>query len=186
MEVFLHENLVLTSRNSCSIINGMQIISICIPFIKSKTAPKKGAVSEVNILKEVQNNWPAGIKRTKHRESVLSILENSEKPLSAADICAQMGNGQSTAWMSTVYRILETFLKKDIVVKTTLANNEMAVYELNRFEHKHYAVCLNCHKIIGIDNCPMEKFVPELEEEGFYVMGHNLEIFGLCKDCNAK
>ncbi len=186
MQVFLQENPVLTSPNGCSIINEMQIISTCMTDIRSKTVSEKGAGSEVNILKDVQNNWPAGIKRTKHRESVLSILENSEKPLSAADICAQMGNGRNTAWMSTVYRILEAFLKKGIVIKTTLANNEMAVYELNRFEHKHYAVCLNCHKIIGMDNCPMEKFIPELEEEGFYVMGHNLEIYGLCKDCNAK
>lgn len=137
-------------------------------------------------MKEVQNNWPAGIKRTKQREHVLSILEASEKPLSAADICSKMGISGDTAWLSTVYRILELFLKKDIVVKTSILNNEMAVYELNRFKHKHYAVCMNCHKIITMVNCPMEKFIPKLEDEDFYVMGHNLEIFGFCKDCKTN
>ncbi len=137
-------------------------------------------------MKEIQNNWPAGIKRTKQRESVLSILESSEKPLSATDICSRMGKGGDTAWMSTVYRILELFLQKGIVIKTNMMNNEMAVYELNRFKHKHYAVCINCHKIITMDNCPMEKFIPKLDEEDFYVMGHNLEIFGFCRDCKPK
>lgn len=137
-------------------------------------------------MNEIQNNWPAGIKRTKQRESVLSILESSEKPLSATDICSRMGKGGDTAWMSTVYRILELFLQKGIVIKTNMMNNEMAVYELNRFKHKHYAVCINCHKIITMDNCPMEKFIPKLDEEDFYVMGHNLEIFGFCKDCKPK
>lgn len=137
-------------------------------------------------MKEIQNSWPAGIKRTKQRESVLSILESSEKPLSATDICSRMGKGGDTAWMSTVYRILELFLQKGIVIKTNMMNNEMAVYELNRFKHKHYAVCINCHKIITMDNCPMEKFIPKLDEEDFYVMGHNLEIFGFCRDCKPK
>lgn len=124
--------------------------------------------------------------RTKQRENVLSILENSENPLSATDICAKMEKSRNTTWMSTVYRILELFLKKGIVIKTNMMNNEMAVYEINRFKHKHYAICVSCHKIITIDNCPMEKFIPKLEDEDFYVMGHNLEIFGFCKDCKPN
>ncbi len=137
-------------------------------------------------MKEVHNNWPAGLKRTKQREIVLSILENSEKPLSAADICSRMGNSKDMAWLSTVYRILEIFLQKGIVIKTNIMNNEMAVYELNRSRHKHYAVCINCHKIITMDNCPMEQFIPKLDDKDFHVMGHNLEIYGYCKDCKPN
>lgn len=85
--------------------------------------------------------------------------------------------------MSAVYRILELSVKKGIVSKTNVRNSEMAMYELSRSEHKHCAVCVNCHKIIAVDNCPMEKFMPALEEEAFHVIGHNLEIFGFCKDC---
>lgn len=136
-------------------------------------------------MKNIKNTWPAGIKRTRQRESVLSILENSEKPLSAADIYSEMEKNGETAWMSTVYRVLELFIKHDMVIKTNVMNHEMAVYELNRFEHKHYAVCINCHKMISMDNCPMDKSIPELEDNGFRVMGHNLEIFGYCKDCKT-
>lgn len=135
-------------------------------------------------MKEKQNNWPSGVKRTRQRESVLSILENSQKPLSATDICSGMEKGGNSAWISTVYRILELFVKKGVVIKTNVMNNEMAVYELNRFKHKHYAVCMNCHKIITMDNCPMEKFIPKLEDEDFHVIGHHLEVFGFCKDCD--
>lgn len=137
------------------------------------------------MIKE-QNNWPAGVKRTKQRESVLSILENSDSPISATEICAIMEKGGNTAaWMSTIYRILELFVRKGVVIKANIMNNESALYELNRFKHKHYAVCMNCHKIIIMDNCPMEKVIPTLEEEDFYVVGHNLEVFGFCKDCGS-
>ncbi len=137
-------------------------------------------------MKEIQNNWPKGIKRTKQRESVLSVLECSEIPLSASDICSKMEISGDTAWLSTVYRVLELFVKKGVAIKTNVMNNEMAVYELNRFKHKHYAICMNCHKMIAMDNCPMEKFIPKLEDDDFHVMGHNLELFGICKDCSHK
>lgn len=137
-------------------------------------------------MKEEQTSWPVGIKKTKQRESVLSVLESSEKPLSATEICSGMEKEGDAAWLSTVYRVLELFVKKGLVIKTNVMNNEMAVYELNRFKHKHYAVCMNCHKIIAMDNCPMEKFTPKLEDNDFQVMGHNLEVYGFCKDCNPK
>lgn len=139
-------------------------------------------------MKEVQKNkWPAGIKKTKQRKNVLAVLESSEKPLSASEICSKMEKNGDAVWLSTVYRVLELFVEKGMVIKTNMMNNEMALYELNRFKHKHYAICMHCHKILAMDNCPMEKFIPELEDdEDFQVMGHNLEVYGLCKDCSSK
>ena len=137
-------------------------------------------------MKEPLNNWPKDMKKTKQRECVLSVLENSERPLSATDIFSEMEKNDDSVWLSTVYRALEIFVKKGVVVKTNVMNSDMAVFELNRFEHKHYAVCINCHKIIAMDNCPMEKFIPELDEKDFSVVGHNFEIYGYCKDCKPK
>jgi len=135
---------------------------------------------------EEQMRWPAGVKRTKQRESVLAVLQDAEKPLSAMEICAAIDKleGDASAWLSTVYRVLELFVKKDFVIKTSLINSDMALYELNRFQHKHYAVCINCHKIIALDNCPIEHFIPQIEGGTFQVIGHKLEVFGLCKACN--
>ncbi|MDR1650507.1 MAG: transcriptional repressor [Synergistaceae bacterium] len=135
-------------------------------------------------MEEARGGWPEGIKRTKQRRSVLDILERSENPLGAADICSMIERGGGTAWLSTVYRILELFVKKGVAVKTSVMNSEMALYELNRFKHKHYAVCMSCRRIIPMDNCPMESFIPVLEDANFRMLGHNLEIFGYCGDCD--
>lgn len=137
----------------------------------------------MNKVKNIKKTWPEGIKRTQQRESVLSILEGALEPLSVTEIYSKMEEEGKTVWMSTVYRALEVFVKNNIVIKTNMLNSEMVVYELNRFEHKHYAVCISCHKMISMDNCPMDKFIPQLKDEDFKVMGHNLEIFGYCKDC---
>lgn len=137
-------------------------------------------------MKEHCGEWPAGLKRTQSREWVLSVLEKAQKPMSAQEICAQIEQSGHSAWLSTVYRVLELFVKKGMVVKVAILGNETALYELNRFEHKHYAVCLACHKIIAMDNCPMERFSPSIQDAGFRVLGHNLEVYGYCNECDPK
>jgi Fur family ferric uptake transcriptional regulator len=130
--------------------------------------------------------WPSGIKKTRQRQSVLSVLERSSSPLNASEIRDMTEKDGTPVWLSTVYRILELFVKKGVVAKISVLNNEFALYEMNRFGHKHYAICVSCRKVIQMDNCPMEKFVPRLEDGDFHVTGHKVEIYGYCKDCDAK
>jgi Fur family ferric uptake transcriptional regulator len=130
--------------------------------------------------------WLTGIKKTKQRQSVLSVLERSPIPLSATSIRSQAQKDGESIWLSTVYRILELFVKKGIIVKISILNNDFALYEINRFEHKHYAICLSCRKVVQMDNCPMEKFVPQLKDSDFHVTGHKVEIYGYCKECGTK
>ena len=133
-----------------------------------------------------EGNWPEGLKKTRPRTCVLSVLERAETPLSAMDIHARIaGEGRSVS-LSTVYRILELLVKKGIAIKTTVMDNDMAIYALNRYEHKHYAVCMACHKVVDLTNCPMEKFVPRIADEDFHVIGHKLELYGYCRECSAR
>ena len=114
---------------------------------------------------------------------MFSVLESSNSPLSAMEICKRTENGDYPVWLSTVYRILELFERENAVLKTTIPDSGMAFYEINRNQHRHYAVCLNCHKIVEMDNCPLEEFTPSLAENDFQVVGHKLEIYGYYKDC---
>lgn len=137
-------------------------------------------------MKEIQPPWPAGMKKTKQRACVLSVLERSDSPLSAMEICKQTERENCPVWLSTVYRILELFVKENVVTKTTIMDNEMALYGLNRSQHMHYAVCLNCHKVVEMDNCPLEEFVPKLSDSDFRILGHKVEMYGYCKDCDMN
>ena len=137
-------------------------------------------------MKQIEISWPSGIKKTKPRACVLSVLESATAPLSATQIVSEIEKEGDAIWLSTVYRILDLFVKQGIINRIAVMNSDMAVYELNRFEHKHYAVCMGCHKIVSMENCPLEKFVPQLDESGFHVLGHHLEIYGYCRDCAPK
>ncbi len=137
-------------------------------------------------MNELRTAWPAGLKKTRQRQCVLSVLERASSPLSAMEICKRTEGENCPVWLSTVYRILELFVKEHVAVKTTIPNSETAYYELNRNQHRHYAVCLGCHKVVEIDNCPMEKFIPRLSEDDFHVLGHKVEMYGYCRNCEGK
>ena len=90
---------------------------------------------------------------------------------------------QASYAVSTVYRILATFEENGFVSKTTWMGDGTVVYELNRGEHTHYAVCLECHKRIALHACPFAHAHLEQDTEDFTVTAHKLEVYGYCKEC---
>lgn len=129
--------------------------------------------------------FPQGIKWTKQRKSVYTVLQEAVEPLSAMQIyhlVEKLADGEEYA-MSTIYRILAAFEEKGLVSKTTWMGDGAVVYELNRGQHTHYAVCLECHKRIALSNCPFAYIPLEQNTWDFTVTGHKLELYGYCKDC---
>lgn len=134
--------------------------------------------------------WPQGIKKTKQRAAVLAELEKAEAPLTAQELSVRLQQAGEEVWLSTIYRILDTFVQNGIVTRTTVLNSGTAVYELAGEQHRHYAVCLLCGKVTPMENCPLESFLPRLSDREFHVLGHRLQMFGYCGGCvcgaNAK
>ena len=129
--------------------------------------------------------WPDGLKRTKQREAVIKVMESAQTPLPVQEIYALIEQSGEPVWLSTVYRTLELLYEKGLVLKTAVLDGDMAYYELNRHGHRHYAVCVDCHKIVPIPGCPMGDFEPELQG-GFRVLGHRVEMYGYCRDCDRR
>jgi Fur family ferric uptake transcriptional regulator len=129
-----------------------------------------------------------GIKATKQRIAVIEELCGSPTPLCADDIFMRLKDkGSENLSLSTVYRILDTFVKNDVIVKSALMDGGKALYEMVSTTHRHNLICLRCHKIMPISGCPLKDFEKNLENEtGFKISGHKMEIYGLCPECRNK
>ncbi len=136
---------------------------------------------------------PEGIKWTKQRKDIFEVLKGAKKPLSAHDIYQEILKDSSIDTtnfaISTVYRSLAIFEEKGLLEKSILLGSDTAVYELCEGNHKHYAVCLSCHKLVPLKHCPFEHINHdhmESEEGDFVVTGHKLELYGYCKECKMN
>lgn len=135
-----------------------------------------------------QIEYPQGIKWTKQRKNVYAVLREASEPLTAVQIyhlSEKLAEGGEYA-LSTIYRILAAFEEKGLVSKTTWMGDGTVVYELNRGEHTHYAVCLECHKRIALQSCPFAHMHLGQDTDDFTVTGHKLELYGYCKDCRKE
>lgn len=130
--------------------------------------------------------WPKGLKRTKSREAVMAALGKHHLPVTALYLFEELHKGLETIWLSTIYRVLESFVEKNAVIKNMPTDSTMAVYEWNRHTHMHYAVCVNCHSMLPIKDCPFKYVVPPVADGGFHIVGHNLELYGYCDTCFKK
>lgn len=124
-----------------------------------------------------------GMKSTRHRNAILLLLEQSEQPMTAEELYISLREKTATINLSTVYRTLDTFVSKKLVLKSTLDDGK-ARYELNHHEHKHHLFCVGCHKVISIEDCPMGELQEIIKKRiDFDVTGHKLEIYGYCHNC---
>lgn len=132
--------------------------------------------------------YPQGMKWTRQRKHVYEVLWQAKEPLSAVQIYNRVDKSEEEGMyaVSTIYRILAAFEEKGLVNKTTWMGDGTVVYELNRGEHTHYAVCLECHKRIALPSCPFAHVHLEQETGDFTVTGHKLELYGYCKSCKSK
>lgn len=124
------------------------------------------------------------LKITKGRIHILEELENAMQPISAEDLFLLLKNKKNHLDLSTVYRTLELFTEKKLVCKISVLEDGRKLFSLHGEKHCHYLVCKKCKQIVTIESCPIEKYEKKLEEKtGFLIDGHNLYLYGICKDC---
>lgn len=127
------------------------------------------------------------VKYSKQRSVVLSALKENDLPQCAEHVYRSSKRSLDKLSLSTVYRILNTFVEAGLAIKTNLDLENKTLFELNRHEHKHHLLCIECNKIMQISSCPLRAYEKELQEEyGYRVVSHKLEIYGYCPECLDK
>lgn len=129
-----------------------------------------------------------GIKNTQQRQMIYGVLIKSKVPIPAERIYQLlMESGLETLNLSTIYRVLDLFTQKGLVIKSSLSIDDRATYEINHNEHRHHLSCISCGAIKPINGCPLHDYETTLiEATGYQVIEHRLEILGICPKCQKK
>ena len=129
----------------------------------------------------------AGLRVTRQRQILFEVLAEEANPMSAEQIHFRLKSREVEINLSTVYRALEQFVGKGLVLKTSFAEETKSLYSINTHEHHHHLICSSCKEIVIISGCPVEAYVMEVERSSGYRMeGHKLEIYGICPKCQEQ
>lgn len=112
------------------------------------------------------------LKITKQRIDVLKSIIKLEDNATITNIINNCNMDKST-----IYRILNTLVKHNIIIKDVNYNNDD--YYMLKSHHKHYIKCVKCNKMQVLDNCPFDN----IKVDNYEIIKHSLKIEGICKDC---
>ena len=125
-----------------------------------------------------------GLRITKQRLAILSLLEKSTRPLAAGKIFAALKKEFPDIRLSTVYRNLNEFEEKKMLRKFNLdfKKNKSYFELLTAREHHHHLICVSCEEIIPL-GCPADYMSKLKEETGYDILEHKLKVYGICNKC---
>ena len=94
--------------------------------------------------------------------------------------------GLTTIGAATVYRTMKILTDAGLASARHFEGGQTR-YEaaLDRHHHDHL-ICTGCSRIIEFENEQIEELQDRVaDEHGFRVTHHKLELYGLCRDCQA-
>lgn len=124
-------------------------------------------------------------RNTKQKKFILSILQDADRPMSINEIYSQAVITLPKIAKSTIYRNIDSLLNQNLIDKYHLNDNEIFYrIKADQHEHKHYVICDDCKKVFDLPSCPIHALENAMEEEGFIIKDHQIQISGVCKACS--
>jgi len=124
----------------------------------------------------------ARLKATPIRLGMLEAFAHQPKPVSIRDLTARL---PQSADVVTLYRNAESLCKLGLLNRVRLWDKK-EYFEFAHKAHHHHLVCTSCGKVSDVGDCKVQ-IIPNkvLKTAGFAkIKNHQLEFFGLCKQCN--
>lgn len=125
-------------------------------------------------------------RRTPQRERIMAILKENPKALTAEEIWHKAVVCFPHLALTTVYRNLETMAEQG-AVRRSMFSDGVTRFDLMPSAHEHILTCLGCSRTIPLPECPLHALEQELmQNTGFTIQEHRLELYGYCPDCKRN
>jgi Fur family ferric uptake transcriptional regulator len=132
-----------------------------------------------------------GFRWTITRKAILDLLSRTSKHMSTQEIYDSLLKLYPGIGLSTVYRTLDLLSRMGLVNKLNIGEGKSR-YEYRPGEESahHHLICTNCGRIIDYSDFLDEELllIGKIEKNlarkhDFVVKEHNIDFYGLCKDC---
>ncbi|AQX16925.1 transcriptional repressor [Tessaracoccus lapidicaptus] len=127
-----------------------------------------------------------GARNTWQRAAIRDLLEGCEEFRTAQQLHDQLRESGAKVGLATVYRALQAMTEAGEVDMLRSADGE-ATYRRCSSSHHHHLVCRECGYSVEIVARPVEEWAAEVAaSNGFTEVGHEVEVFGLCRACSGR
>jgi len=148
-----------------------------------KTSP--GIEEELEVFSKYLKK--SGLKMTRQRQLVVESFLLAGGHLSTEELYALVKKKDAKLGFVTVFRTLKTLADCGLARETILHDGPTRFEHTYKRPHHHHLVCVECRRTIEFLSPVEEQIHEEITSEyGFKPVSHNLQIFGVCPDCQKK
>lgn len=129
-----------------------------------------------------------GVKLTRLRESVLSLIWSSHKPLGAYTLMEMLAAQQTRRVAPpTVYRALGFLQEQHFIHKIHSLNAYVGCCEPNRLHQGHFLICNECGIAVETSAKTIDSALEQAAATaGFSTQQQTVEILGWCSQCQSE
>ncbi|MFH0941236.1 MAG: transcriptional repressor [Candidatus Omnitrophota bacterium] len=143
------------------------------------------AKKEEEIFGEYVRN--KNLKSSSQRQQILKIFLKSERHLTADELYQEAKKVSPHIGYATIYRTLKHFCDSGLCREFKCEDGVTRYEHLYGHRHHDHLICTKCGKFIEVVDSGIEKLQEGLaRKEGFMLIKHKLELYGLCKNCRKK
>jgi len=120
---------------------------------------------------------------TPQRITLLRLLAASDRHPSASQLYEQMKDQFPTTSLGTVYKTLNVLKEIGEVLELGFSGDDNRYDGKKPYPHPHL-ICVRCQKILDPEVSLAQSLIQEVaQSSGYQVVGHRLDFYGLCPDC---
>jgi Fur family ferric uptake transcriptional regulator len=128
----------------------------------------------------------AGYRVTGPRRAVADLIRGHDGHFTAAELEALAREQRLGISRATLFRALDLMTELQILERLDLPSGEHA-YVPCAPAHHHHVVCSRCGRTTEVEDSGVAEAVAEIaRRSGYRIETHRLELFGLCRHCQAK
>jgi Fur family peroxide stress response transcriptional regulator len=123
-----------------------------------------------------------GLPVTVQRRAIFELLSGRTDHPTADQVWEAARTRLPGVSRTTVYRVLDTFVRLGLVVKTPHLGS--AVRFDPRTERHHHLVCTSCERVLDLESARLDALVlPDAARHGFEIEDFSVHMRGLCAAC---
>jgi Fur family ferric uptake transcriptional regulator len=128
----------------------------------------------------------AGYRLTAPRRAVAALIAEHDGHFTAAELEAVARDRRVRVSRASLFRALDLLTDLGVLERLDLPSGEHA-YVPCAPAHHHHVVCSRCGRTTEVEDHGVAAAVAEIARRtGYRIDAHRLELFGLCRHCQAK
>jgi Fur family ferric uptake transcriptional regulator len=128
----------------------------------------------------------AGYRLTGQRRAVAALIAEHDGHFTASELEAVARSRHLGLSRATLFRALDLLTELGVVERLDLPSGEHA-YVPCAPAHHHHVICSRCGRAADVEDSGVAEAVAEISRRsGYRIESHRLELFGLCRHCQAK